>query len=73
MDNERTFSVDFPESDWNIIVELLMQREKVCHKNARMAIQNGYQTTGSQIKSEEWTKKAAHLNNMLQTIQDKAL
>jgi len=70
--SEREFTVEITESDFELLAMLLERHAKVCAKNARMARENGYGSSTSLSKADDWNAKAEQCFFLTQKLTENA-
>ena len=72
-DTERTFSADITETDLDLLSKLIDTYAKRCNNNADMCRNNGYGTSSSSAKAEDWERKATEAYDLLSRLAENAV
>lgn len=67
-ENERTYEVSLPESEWDIIIELLTKEETRCKAVSKTTRNSGYGKATTLEKADEWLRRAEQISNLQSKI-----
>lgn len=69
----RSVDITLTEKECDVLIELILSRQRVCRNNAESALKNGYGSGTSIDKADKWRKAEDELVQLCNKISDRLI